>query len=147
MKKTLLALIALGLALASASATTYSDTETSKSGTFDILAFGYNNRNEVVYDAYADFVFSGSGGWLTIGGSQNWINSGGRINLFGSTLLDLQDGRLSYVSSLQSLTAKLTARAGTPSNGVPDGGATLLLLGLAFFVILGVQRWKFASAS
>jgi VPDSG-CTERM motif len=146
MKKTLMALIALGLAVANASAITYSDTETSKSGMFDILAFGYNSQNEAVYDAYADFVFSGSGGWLTIGGSQNWITSGGRINLFGSTLLDLQDGRLSYVSSLQSLTAKLTARAGT-RNGVPDGGATLLLLGLAFFVILGVQRWKFASAS
>ena len=142
MKKTLLALIALGLALANASATTYSDTETSTSGLWNIQL----NKGEVLYDAYADLAFTGSGGDVLIAGSKYSIYSSGRINLFSSALLDLQDGTLRYDSALRSLTAKLTARAGT-SNGVPDGGATLLLLGLAFFVILGVQRWKFASAS
>jgi hypothetical protein len=166
MKKTLLALIVSGLAVASASAYTYTylDIETSKTGTFNIsnnigvssdplyFSAGYNPSTQVVYDAYAQFVFLGSGSaQINLAGStfgKNNMFLGGTIgsNLVGSVLLDLSsDGTISYAvqTPLQLVSATLTVHAGTR---VPDGGFTLTLLGLSFLGILVAQR-KFASAA
>jgi VPDSG-CTERM motif len=159
MKKILLALIVSGLAVASASAYTYLDVETSKTGTFDINNIGLstNSSTQVVYDAYAEFVFLGSGSaQINLAGStfgkNILLSNGGTIgsNLVGSGLLDLStDGQLSYAvqtalqTSLQLVSAKLTVHSGT---SVPDGGFTLTLLGLSFLGILVAQR-KFASAA
>jgi VPDSG-CTERM motif len=161
MKKILLALIVSGLAVASASAYTYLDIETSKTGTFDInnigLSTNYNPSTQVVYDAYAEFVFLGSGSaQINLAGSTFGKNislsNGGPIggNLVGSVLLDLStDGKISYAvqtdlqTPLQLVSATLKVNAGAR---VPDGGFTLTLLGLSFLGILVAQR-KFASAA
>ena len=109
MKKTLLALVVIGLGVANASAISYLDSETSKAGWFKISDYGYDPLAQTVYDAYAEFSFSSLASpniSLNLGGSNfNSTTSNGlsTITLLGSVLRDLStDGTVSYSVSSSS---------------------------------------------
>ena len=175
MKKTLLALVVSGLFAASAGATIYTDLEnylslssplgfqvkpsTTLTGEFDLTDFGYNSLAEQVNGALVSFAL-----WDPRGGTENVYISlvnplstiwSGSVSLAltldtvqGTALADLSsDGILKFYVTASSGEAyvKSATLVATAGNRVPDGGATLTLLGLALLGILGAQR-KFASA-
>ena len=171
MKKTLLALLITGLVVANASATTYT-VENSKnvyfgpsflggvssySGSFDLTDAGYNPGQGLDW-AKAEFTFFDllgpekvaidlAGDYWDSSGSFFWyVQLGGDV--VGSALMQLSDtGILNY--EINKLSGPLTDFILTHSKlsagaRVPDGGTTLMLLGLTFLGILGARR-KLAS--
>jgi hypothetical protein len=174
MKKLLLSTIFSLALVAVARANTYSDNNPadvwlnaftpSYTGQFTLA--GYNPAAETITSASAIFTFWDNslgfdqGESLTVNMGGDTLSNGsfsGTLNLGGSVvnawgILD-STGVLSYTVSLTSgiLTefwlknASLTAEA-TSRNGVPDAGATSILLGLGVIGILGAKR-RFASVA
>ena len=167
MKKVLLSLVGSGLVVGTAGAALYTDTnsygltEINKSapvsGEFDITGgpFGYKPSSDQLSDASATFVFADTDlntESLTISLANSPVgvvssSFGAMVSM--STLSDLiSDGKLSFAINAISgegylKSAVLSANGGA---GVPDGGATLTLLGLALLGILGARR-KFVSVN
>ena len=140
----------------------------SYSGFFDLSDEGYDSTTQQVYWAKAEFtfvdVFPGPERMeISLGGSYLDSSSGFPFFPFflpvklggevvGSALMQLSDtGILEYeirklsgsLTDFALIHSKLIADAGTR---VPDGGATLMLLGLSFLGILGARR-KLASVA
>lgn len=129
----------------------------SYNGQFNLTDYGFNPATMEVTSAVAEFTLwdwllqesfkiSVEGTEFASGGSfSGFISLGG--NVVGSLLANLNDdGILNYTVTRESgefwlKHARLTAQAEDSSSSVPDGGATVALLGLATFG-LGMLRRK-----
>jgi hypothetical protein len=164
MKKVLLSLVGSGLVAGTAGATLYTDTNSygltqiskssSFSGEFDITQAGYKPSSDQLSNASATFIFADTDlntESLTISLTNSpvgTVSSSFGAMVSTSTLSDLiSDGKLSFAINAISgkgylKSAVLAANGGT---AVPDRGATLTLLGLAFLSLLCARR-KLVSA-
>jgi hypothetical protein len=167
----LLGFVGLGVVTANASLyydvdilnTTLGPTRPSKSGTFNIAVQGYNPDAETI--DWAGFAFT----FLDTDNREDTVrislghdiiayeNISYGFNIFGGllqgdALLDLSaDGIISYTIRwvcgdpfkllTASLIAESTANSTLPSAPVPDGGATLAMLGLALLALEGTRRF------
>jgi hypothetical protein len=171
MKKLLLSLVGSGLIAGTAGAALYTDinvygfTQINQSspfsGEFDITGgpFGYKPSSEELYDASATFLFTDTdfkSESLTISLANSPVGTVStffgalviKSSLGNSALSDLSsDGKLSFTINAISGNAYLTGATLSAKGGtqVPDGGATLTLVGLAFLSILCARR-KLVSA-
>lgn len=166
----LLGVLGLGVVTASASLyydvdyhnTVLGPTRISKSGTFNIAVQGYNPTAETIDWAGFAFTFVDSDNRedtvrISLGHSiVSYENISYGFNIFGglltgNALLDLRaDGIISYTVKWVSgdpfklisaaLIAESTPNATLPSEPVPEGGATVAMLGLALLALEGARR-------